>query len=205
MEWLKALIEKHTKDGVLNTEDLMKEVKTEFPKYAVPKDEFNTLNETKKALEGQLSDRDKQLKDLGAQVKDNEALSKQITELQEANKKTKTDYEAKIKDMTIDSAIKAKLTDTKYPDLLSGKFDRTKLSVNADGTITGIDEQLTGIKETYKDLFTPTVTGKDPKNQGLTGQTATRKADLEKIVSDATVPFAQRVAARNELTNLKEE
>lgn len=169
MEWLKALIDKHTKDGVLDSENLMKEIKTEFPKYAVPKDDFNTLNETKKTLEGQIAERDKQLKDLGAKVKDNDELSKQIAELQETNKKTKEDYEARIKDMTIDSAIKAKLTDTKYPDLLSGKFDRTKLTVNADGTVTGIDEQLTGIKEAYKDLFVPPVIGKDPKNQGQSG------------------------------------
>lgn len=182
MEWLKALIEKHTKDGVLNTEELMKEVNTEFPKYAVPKDEFNKVNETKKTLEGQISERDKQLKDLGAKVKDNDELSKQIADLQEANKKTKAEYDAKIKDMTIDSAIKAKLAETKYADLLSGKFDRTKIAVNEDGTVTGIDEQLIGIKEAYKDLFTPVVTGKDPNNSfRKQGSNAITKEQFEKM------------------------
>ncbi|HBB29324.1 MAG TPA: hypothetical protein DC000_08770 [Clostridiales bacterium] len=85
---------------------------------------------------------------------------------QDANATSKATYEAKIKDMTIDSALKAKLTDTKYPDLLTGKFDRTKIVVAADGTVSGIDEQLTSIKDTYKDLFTPVVSGKQPNNTG---------------------------------------
>jgi hypothetical protein len=174
MDWLKTLIEKHTKDGALNTEELMKEINTEFPKYAVPKDDFNKVNDTKKTLEGQIADRDKQLKDLGAKVKDNEELSKQISDLQEANKKAKAEYDEKIKDMNIDSAIKAKLKDTKYPDLLIGKFDRTKLVVADDGTVSGIDEQLTGIKELYKELFIPIVSGKDPKNKNVNTPDSTK-------------------------------
>lgn len=132
----------------------------------IPKDKFNEVNEAKKQLESDLKDRDKQLKDLGEKAKGNEELSKQIAELQETNKKTAGEYEAKLKDITINSAIQAKLTDTKYSDLLTGKFDRTKLSVAADGTVVGIDEQLAVIKETYKDLFTPVVSGRQPNNTG---------------------------------------
>lgn len=47
-----------------------------------------------------------------------------------------------------------------------GKFDKSKLSVADDGTVVGIDEQLTAIKETYKDLFTKVMTGKQSNNQG---------------------------------------
>ncbi|HBB29325.1 MAG TPA: hypothetical protein DC000_08775 [Clostridiales bacterium] len=79
MDWLKELIEKATvTDGKLDIEALMKEINAEFPKNAVPKADFNTLNDTKKDLEGQIKDRDKQLKDLGEKVKDNDDLSKQI-------------------------------------------------------------------------------------------------------------------------------
>jgi predicted nucleic acid-binding Zn-ribbon protein len=87
MDWLKALLEKATiTDGKLDIEALMKSIKEEFPKNAVPKSEFNTLNDTKKELEGQIKDRDKQLKEIGDKAKDNEDLSKQIKDLQEANK-----------------------------------------------------------------------------------------------------------------------
>lgn len=132
----------------------------------IPKARFDEVNETKKDLEKQITERDTQLKDLNAKAKGNEDLEKTIKELQEANKATKTEYETKIKDMTISSAIQAKLTDTKYPELLMGKFDKSKLSVADDGTVVGIDEQLTAIKETYKDLFTKVMTGKQSNNQG---------------------------------------
>jgi len=132
----------------------------------IPKARFDEINETKKDLEQQIKGRDKQLKELQDKVKGNEELEKTIKDLQEANKATKEQYEAKIKDMTINAAIQAKLTDTKYPDLLITKFDKTKLVVNADGTISGIDEQLKAIKEQYKDLFIPPVKGKEPNNTG---------------------------------------
>lgn len=145
-------------DKVLN---LHKEVLSGF----IPKTRFDEVNETKKDLEQQIRDRDKQLKDLQGKVKGNEELEKTIKELQEANKATKEQYEDKIKDMTITAAIQSKLTDAKYPDLLLAKFDRSKLSIAEDGTVLGIDEQLSTLKEQYQDLFKPDVKGKDPFNK----------------------------------------
>jgi uncharacterized protein YeeX (DUF496 family) len=148
-------------DKVLN---LHKEVLSGF----IPKARFDEVNETKKDLEQQIRDRDKQLKDLQEKVKGNEELEKTIKELQEANKATKEQYEDKIKDMTITAAIQSKLTDAKYPDLLLTKFDRSKLSIAEDGTVLGIDEQLTTLKEQYKDLFKPDLKGREPNNIGGT-------------------------------------
>jgi hypothetical protein len=146
-------------DKVLN---LHKEVLTGF----IPKARFDEVNETKKELEQQIQERDNQLKELQKKAKGNEELEKRILELQEANKATKEQYEAKIREMTINAAIQSKLTDAKYPDLLLTKFDRSKLSIAEDGTVLGIDEQLTALKEQYKDLFKPDVKGKEPVNIG---------------------------------------
>ncbi|SHH54877.1 Phage minor structural protein GP20 [Caloranaerobacter azorensis DSM 13643] len=132
----------------------------------IPKARFDEVNETKKELEQQIKERDKQLKELQDKVKGNEELERTIKELQEANKATKEQYEAKIKDMTINAAIQSKLTDAKYPELLISKFDKSKLSVAEDGTVLGIDEQLATLKERYKDLFKPDIKGKDPNNTG---------------------------------------
>ncbi|MGE4274100.1 MAG: phage scaffolding protein [Desulfitobacterium sp.] len=135
----------------------------------IPKARFDEVNESKKQLETDIKERDKQLKELGDKAKGNEELEKTIKDLQETNKTTKDQYEGKIKDMTINAAIQAKLTDTKYPDLLVTKFDKSKLSLASDGTVVGVDEQLTTIKEQYKDLFVPVVKGKgDPNNSGGT-------------------------------------
>ena len=146
-------------DKVLN---LHKEVLTGF----IPKARFDEVNETKKELEQQIQERDNQLKELQKKAKGNEELEKRIQELQEANKATKEQYEAKIKDMTITAAIQSKLTDAKYPDLLLTKFDRSKLSIAEDGTVLGIDEQLTALKEQYKDLFKADIKGREPNNTG---------------------------------------
>ena len=148
-------------DKVLN---LHKEVLSGF----IPKARFDEVNETKKELEQQIQERDDQLKELQKKAKGNEELEKRIQELQETNKATKEQYEAKIKDMTITAAIQSKLTDAKYPDLLLTKFDRSKLSIAEDGTVLGIDEQLTALKEQYKDLFKADVKGREPNNIGGT-------------------------------------
>ncbi len=164
MNWLKALLEKATiQDGVLDIDGLVAAIKTEFPKNAVPKSDFNVLNGTKKDLEQQIKNRDKQLKDLQDKLKGSDDLEKTIKDLQEVNKTIKETYEAKLKDMAINYAIQAKLTNTKYPELLMNKFDKAKLSVADDGTVSGIDEQLTSLKEQYKDLFTLPIAGRDPK------------------------------------------
>lgn len=164
MEWLKELLKTV---GIEETkvDELVANVNKELPKYMIPKDKYNEVAETKKQLEETIKDRDKQLEELGKKAKGNEDLEKQIKDLQETNRTTKETYEAKIKDMAINSAIQSKLTDTKYPDLLMTKFDKTKISMQEDGSIIGIDEQLTNIKEQYKDLFKPDIVGNDPNNK----------------------------------------
>lgn len=131
----------------------------------IPKARFDEVNETKKDLEQQIVERDKQLKKLQEKAKGNEELEKTIKELQETNKATKEQYEDKIKDITINAAIQSKLTDAKYPELLINKFDKSKLSIAEDSTVLGIDEQLAVLKEQYQDLFKPDVKGKDPFNK----------------------------------------
>ena len=116
-------------------------------------------------LKEKLGTADKTIEDLKNANKDNETLQATIKAHEKTIATMKLDYDTKIRDMSINTAIQSKLTDTKYADLLSGKFDRSKLSVSEDGTVLGIDEQLTAIKETYKDLFTPVVTGKEPYNK----------------------------------------
>lgn len=173
----------------------------------IPKARFDEINEAKKSAEALVKERDGQLTELKKAAGASEELKKQIEELENTNRSNQAAYEDKIKNLTIDAAIKEKLNDTKYADLLIGKFDRTKLAVNSDGTVTGIDEQLTGIKTTYKDLFTPGLSGRgEPGNPGsLGGGSATKRAELEKAVNNMALPLSERIAAKNALFNLKED
>lgn len=167
MDWLKELlkkagIEEPKVDGVIG------DISKELPKYFIPKDKFNEINEAKKQLEADIKERDEQLKGLGDKVKGNEELEKQIEELQETNKKAKEEYETKIKNVTLDNAIRLALKDNraKYDDLLMSKFDREKLTVKDDGTIEGLEDQIKSLKEGYKDLFEQPLKGQTPDNKG---------------------------------------
>lgn len=181
---------------------------TEEMKGFIPKSRFDEVNTAKTDLEKQVADRDKQLKTLKDEAKDSEALQTKITELEDANKATKKAYEDKIRDMKLTSAIKDQLADCKYPDLVADKFDRSKLILAEDGTVSGLAEQLKTIKETYKELFTPPVSGKTPPNNGktppqVTGD-GTRKEQLEKLLNDPKTRLIDRIAARNELFSLEQ-
>lgn len=152
MEWLKKLIEKHTKDGVLNQEELIKEVNTEFPKNAVPKEQYNTLAETKTKLENDIKERDKQLEDL--KKVDAAGLQAEIERLQGENKIAKEKYEAEIKDLTLTNAIKLALNGKVHDEsIVSGLVDKTKLIISDDGKIVGLEDQIASLKESKAFLF----------------------------------------------------
>lgn len=191
------------------TEDQAKavmDIYTEEMKGYIPKSRFDEVNTAKGNLEKQVADRDEQLKTLKDEAKDSEVLQQKITNLEEANKKAKKDYEAQIRDMKLTSAIKNQLGDCKYPDLVADKFDRSKLILADDGSVSGLAEQLKTVKETYKELFRPPVSGKTPPNNGKTPSQGSagsdRRTELEKIINDPKTRLADRIAARNELFGL---
>lgn len=65
----------------------------------------------------------------------------------------KKEYDSAIADMIITSAIKKKLSDATYPELLVEKFDKSKLSINSKGVVEGVEQQIATMKVTYKELF----------------------------------------------------
>ncbi|MGJ0848646.1 phage scaffolding protein [Tissierella praeacuta] len=152
MDWILKLIEKHTKDGVLDQEALMKDINKEFPNHAVPKEQYNTLAETKKKLEGDIATRDKQLEDL--KKIDAEGMQKQIETLQEENKIAKEDYEKELKDLQLSNAIKLAITGKVHDEnIVSQLIDKEKVIISDDGKIVGLDEQINSLKESKAFLF----------------------------------------------------
>lgn len=196
MEWLKKLLEKHGVGAELVTTIMDDTKDTNY----VPQARFDEVNNSLKELKGQIADRDKQLKDLGEKAKGNEELTKQITELQEANKKAVGDYEAKIRNITLDNAIKLKLKENnaKYEDLLLTKFDREKIKIKDDGSLEGLDEQFTTVKEGYKDLFGASLSGNNANNNGgSAGQTSPLQAQYAEALKNGNMPLA--VSIKNKM------
>ena len=131
------------------------------------------LEEKIDSYKQRISERDQQLEGLKKSASDSEKLQKQIEKLQDDNKKSNEAYEAKIKQMGIDNAMKLALTNAKAKDI-----DMLRVKLNLDGaelegdTIKGLDKQISKLKEEYPYMFDgeskPTVAGTKPSEGSKT-------------------------------------
>ncbi|WP_431030112.1 phage scaffolding protein [Lysinibacillus sp. LZ02] len=121
----------------------------------IPKERFDEVNKAKKTLETQLAERDTQLEEL--KKIDAEGLQNKITQLQQENEQTKTQYEQQLKDERMSSALKLALAGKVHDaDLVTNLIDRTKIELGEDGSVAkGLDEQLKTLQESKSFLFVP--------------------------------------------------
>ncbi|CEK35452.1 minor structural GP20 protein,Phage minor structural protein GP20 [[Clostridium] sordellii] len=125
----------------------------------VEKTKFDEVKQAKKQLETDVKDRDIQLETLKKSAGDNATLKQQIEQLQNDNKKKDEEYQAELKDLKLTNAIKLAITDSAQDiDLVTGLIDKSKLILSEGGKVTGLDEQITGLKESKSFLFKPTET-----------------------------------------------
>lgn len=120
----------------------------------IPKTRFNEVNEAKKELEKQISDRDKQLKDLSSKAQGNEELTKQIEQLQLSNKQTKEDYENKIASIQFDYALDGALTTAKCKNnkALKALLDMDNIKYQ-EGKLEGLESQIESLQKEASYLF----------------------------------------------------
>ena len=193
MEWLQKILSNavYTQDGKLDVEATMKKINEEASKHIVSKEQYNAKIKELDAANGTI----KQLK---KDAEDNPDLQKAIKDHEAAVKKLQAEHAEEIKGMKIDSAIDKLLADKKekYPELLSGKFDRAKIQVTDDGKVIGLDEQMKEIEKNYKDMFGQTITGKPPINPD--GGTGGNVDTFDALVKNADNMTAEEVAAQFE-------
>lgn len=118
------------------------------------KEEVANIIEENKQYKTQLEERDLQFKELKVNAIGNEQLISKITELENLNKATKEEYEAKIITIKKDTAIDLKLKDEKAKNTKAVKalLDLTKVTLDGEKLI-GLDEQVKSLKETDSYLF----------------------------------------------------
>ncbi len=191
MEWLQKILSNavYGDDGKLDVEATMKKINEEAPKHVIPKEQYNGKVK-------ELETANQTIGDLKKNNADNEELQKTIKAHEGTIKQLKADHDKEIKGMRIDAAISKVLSvnNVKHADLLAGKFDREKLIVSDDGTVSGLDEQVKGLKESYEDLFGPTIAGRSPSNPD--GKPAITTFDT--LVNNADNMTAEEVAAQFE-------
>lgn len=97
-----------------------------------------------KNLQTQVSERDKQLETLKATAGDNEALTKQIAELQAENTKTKEEHESAMTQLKVDHAVEKALTGANAKNIKAVKalLDLTDAKLDKEGNVKGLQEQI---------------------------------------------------------------
>ena len=146
MEWLKAILEKAViTDGKLDVEAVTKAINTEFPKHAVPKQDYNDkvkeLNTANATIED-LKEKNAGNDELQKKVKDYET---EVANLKTAAANTKKEYALR------DKLKEAGVTDVDYLIYKQGGVD--KFTFNKEGDVIGLDDVLKPLKESSPHLF----------------------------------------------------
>lgn len=120
----------------------------------IPRQKFSEKDQEAKDLKKQLDQRDTQLKELETKATGNEALQKQIHDLQEANKQAKQDFDAQLaaqaKTHAIDQAIAG--AKGKNAKLIRAALDLDKIKLDGD-SLLGFDDQIKALQESDGYLF----------------------------------------------------
>lgn len=121
----------------------------------LPKAKLDEKIEQINSYKDQLAQRDEQLAKLEPLSVGNEALTKQIQELQQANDAVKTEFEQKLKDTQLSSAIKLALNGKVQDlDIVSSLLDKSSIELDESGSIKGgLNEQIASLQESKGFLF----------------------------------------------------
>ncbi|TPR41295.1 phage capsid protein [Apilactobacillus micheneri] len=122
------------------------------------KDKYSNYDELKAQnddLTKQVAKNDKDLKTLRSQAKDNEELSDKIKSLEADNKTFKENSEKQINQMKLDNAVDGVLSNNNVRNskAVKGLLDMDSVKFDDDGKLTGLDDQIAGLKKSDSYLF----------------------------------------------------
>lgn len=115
----------------------------------------DAIVEENNALKAQIAERDKDLKNLRKNAKDNEELSNSYKELETKYKNDTADLTNKLNQTRLTSAVDRALTANKVRNTktMKGLIDMDKVKLDDQGNLTGLDDQIAAIKKTDGYLF----------------------------------------------------
>lgn len=121
----------------------------------VDKERFEQVNNQAKEYKKQVGERDTQISNLKEQYKDVDGLKEKVEQLEKDNKKKDEDYQAQIKEINFNIALKSALSayKCKDTDYLMSKINREAIKLNEDGSIVGLKEQIEPFRKDHEYLF----------------------------------------------------
>lgn len=173
MEWLKEILEKAViTDGKLDVEAVVKAVNAEFPKHAVPKQDYNDKVK-------ELSTANETIKGLKENNADNAELQQKVKDYEAETARLKTEADNTRKEYALKDKLKeAGVTDADYIIYKQGGLD--KFTFDKDGKVIGLDDVLKPMRESSPHLFknaggaggyNPAGGGKPPVNNPFAKET----------------------------------
>lgn len=166
---------------------VMAEHGKDLEKSKANESELEQLKQQNAELTSQISDRDKQLKDLSGKAGDNEELQSQIKALQDQNKQSKADYDANIAQLKRDGAIELALREAnaRNPKAVKALLDGDTIKVDDEG-VHGLKEQLEQLQESDAYLFANESDKKTGVQVTTTGNPSSA-VDVNKNIEDMTM------------------
>lgn len=134
---------------------------------------------TIETLNAQIAERDKDIKTLQKSVKDNEDLTTQFNTLTEKYKTEKAALESQIQETKLNHAIDMSLSGQVYDlDIVRSLVDKSKLTFDDTGALTGLDDQVKSLQETKAFLFKTEDTSE--KDKGFFSGAKPQEGNLQK-------------------------
>jgi hypothetical protein len=138
----------------------------------IPKAKFDERLEEIKTLKATVAERDTQLTTLQTAAAGNEALQKQIKDLQDANTASAAEWQQKLDKLTFEHTLDGALgkAKAKNPKAVKALLDMGKIKLDGE-TLLGLDDQLKALQKSDGYLFDVNQSGgggNPPGDQGGT-------------------------------------
>lgn len=164
----------------------------------IPKARFDEVNDANKQFKVDIAERNTQLEDLKKSAGSSEELKKTIETLQAENKTKQTEFEAKINQIQIDTAMKEELASVGIAGDVKVKMVKALLDFGdkpelADGKVKGLADQLKKLREgeETKGIFSASGT------QQMRGFKPGESGEPRTNIDDLTTQYNEAVKAGN--------
>lgn len=140
----------------------------------VPRQRLNEVSEKLKATEGKVTEYEKQVTETKKLLETNEDFKARFADLETKFKDTLKAKDIEIGNVLKKSLVKEKLIESgaRHTNLLMKEIDLDNIKIEND-KLFGFDEQLSSIKDAYKDLFVEKVNKQEGQaGVGTTGNTS---------------------------------